>query len=456
MKVTILGAGRSGLAAALLAKKKGYEVFLSEFTSKENPNFEILEKNNIDYEKGGHSQEKILSSDLIIPSPGISPDVSILRKASEKNIPIIDETAFALRFLKNPIIAVTGTNGKTTTVNLIHHIFTSSGRKAVLAGNVGIPLSNLVGKIESDVVLVLELSSYQLERSHNIDPEVSIFLNISEDHLDWHGGFVEYFSSKWKITASQSPNNLLVLTLDDDKLIENAFSGGRATKANLAAVTTNPNREFGDRFSFGIMLAGDTIYFYSQQGSKPIKKEELMPIGELALPGTHNLFNSMAAAIAARRFEIPNEDIRDSLSSFKGVEHRLEFVRSFQNIDFINDSKATNINSAWYALSSYNRPIIWIAGGKDSSNDYRVLDDLVKNNVKSIVAFGEDKDNIFNHFSGFASCKRADELSEAVMFALEGAHSGDLILFSPACKSFDAYTNFEERGQHFKKIANSL
>lgn len=457
MKVTILGAGRSGTAAALLAKEKGFDVFLSEFSENENPNYFKLNEAGIEFERGKHSESKILDSDLIIPSPGIKPNIPIIQEAKKIGIKMIDETAFALKYMKNNrVIAVTGTNGKTTTVNLIHHIFNSSGKKAHLAGNVGVPLSSLVGKINSEDILILELSSFQLERSENFDPEVAIFLNISEDHLDWHGNFVNYFRSKWKITLEQSPKNLLILTLDDKRLIENAFVGGQSTKAELAAVTTNPDREFGDKFSFGIMLAGDHIYFYKQQGYKPIKKEELMPISELALPGAHNIFNSMAAAMAARRFEIPNEDIRDSLTSFKGVEHRLEFVRSFQNMDFINDSKATNINSAWYALSSYNKPIIWIAGGLDSGNDYTSLESLVKNNVKAVISYGEERDNIFNFFSGVCSCKRATDLNEAIVHAVEAGIGGDVILFSPACKSFDQYTNFEERGQDFKRIVNSL
>ncbi|MDC1068776.1 UDP-N-acetylmuramoyl-L-alanine--D-glutamate ligase [Candidatus Kapabacteria bacterium] len=457
MKITILGAGRAGTAAAILAKNKGHEVFVSESNTNDNPNYLLLEKHDIEFEKGTHSIDRIMSSDLIIPSPGIKPDNKILIEAINNNIKIIDETAFALRYLSdNPVIAVTGTNGKTTTVKLIHHLFKSAGKKSHLAGNVGVPLSNLVAEIKPNDVIILELSSYQLERSERINPKVSIFLNISEDHLDWHGNFVNYFASKWKITESQSEDNLLVLTLDNDTLIKNAFSEGHRTRANLSAITQKPLRNLGDNFSSGVFVENGKIFFFKQQGDKPIIKEELMPISELAIPGAHNLYNSMAAAIAARRFEIPNEDIRDALTSFNGVEHRLEFVRSFQNIDFINDSKATNINSAWYALSSYNKPIVWIAGGTDSENDYSSLDDLVKNNVKTVVSMGEDKDNIFNHFSSICNCKRAENLNEALVNAVESAISGDVILFSPACKSFDQYTNFEERGQDFKKIVNSL
>jgi len=475
MNISILGAGKSGIAAAKLAKKKGNIVFLSEYSSDENFSEEIniLDENNIEYEFGQHTLDKILKSDIVISSPGIPPHAEIIQNLVKNTINIIDETEFAYGFLKeNKIIAVTGTNGKTTTATLIHHIFSSCGKKSWLSGNIGIPLSTLVDKVQKDDFIIIELSSYQLDRTFTLKPNIAIILNISPDHISWHKTSEQYISAKWKITARQTKNDLLVLPLSKDEVIPDNLKLGVGTnsKAQIALVDTNnfsandsgeSSENLAEKINCGIVSSGGFIKFITQRKdcilSNSDKEEEiLMPINELALRGKHNLYNSMAAAIAARRYEIPNEDIRDALSDFSGVEHRLENVKIIDKVSYINDSKATNINAVWFALSSFGiSPLIWIAGGV-GENDYSTLDKLVSKNVDQIISFGEESDNIFNHFSVLTKCTKVADLDEAVELSYKLAKENDIVLFSPACKSFDSYTNYEQRGQHFKRIVRSL
>lgn len=462
MKITILGAGKSGRAAAALAQRKGHQVFLSEYSSidKFQSNLNEIEELEIDFEFGEHSFERILESDLIVSSPGIPPSAEVIIKAEEAGIEIISEVEFAYRHLNgNPIIGVTGTNGKTTVVNLIHYIFQFCGKESHLAGNVGTPLSTLVDNIKNDDIIVLELSSYQLDRCSTLKCDTAIILNITEDHLPYHGGFQQYINAKWKITTNMHSDNLLVLVADDNTLNEQIFVGGHLkSKANKAVVTTKGRGGIPDGTKCGVFLEGEQIKFISGgndclPGSN--KEEILMAAEQLAIPGMHNLYNSMAAAVAARRYEIRNEDIRDALTSFKGVEHRMEEVRSVNNVLYVNDSKATNVNAAWYALTSYNRPIIWIAGGV-GDNDYSILDKVAHSNVKAIVTLGEQSEEIFQHFCLKMKCDKAVGLDDAVNIASEIAEEGDVVLFSPACKSFDMFTNFEERGQAYKSLVREL
>ncbi len=475
MKLSVLGAGKSGLAAAILAKNKGYEVFLSEnapesnFLSAKNE----LEKYGIDFEFGQHSYDIILNSEIVISSPGIPPHAQIIEELKRARVKVIDETEFAYQFLKqNKIIAVTGTNGKTTTASLIHHIFSSCGKKSWLSGNIGVPLSTLIGKIKENDFIILELSSYQLDRTFTLHPDVAIILNITPDHISWHSTYEQYRLAKWKITARQTPSDLLVLPHNMGEITPHHLGKGVGTysKAQISSIHTGKPTVTGsgesrgdltEEICSGIESEDDFIKFITQQknchsGHSDKKEEILMPISELALRGNHNLYNSMAAALAARRFEIPNEDIRDALSSFEGVEHRLENVRTVGDVNYINDSKATNINAVWFALSSFaDSPIIWIAGGV-GENDYSTLDKLVGERVSHVISFGEESDNIFNHFSRLTRCTKTNNLDEAVELAFGNAQKDNIVLFSPACKSFDSYTNYEQRGQHFKKIVHSL
>lgn len=442
MKITVIGAGKSGIAAALLAKRKGYEVFLTEKKQSDDCQeaIEILQKQNINYEFGNHTSESLRNSELVVTSPGVPPDNDIIKLAEQKQIKIISELEFASNFLENPIIAITGTNGKTTTTTLTTFIFNHSGRKAISAGNIGTPLSDLVDNIEKENIVVVEASSFQLDRIEKFKPDVAIILNISPDHLYYHKTMENYVSAKWKIFCNQNEKDLLILNADDNELIKAA----KQSRGKVAWFSMNPV-EYGIFGNQGKMIARLTD-----------NEEVIMLFDDIRIPGIHNAYNSMAAALAARAFEIRNENIRDSLMAFQGVEHRLEYVATIDGVDYINDSKATNVNATWYALSSYNEPIIWIAGGRGDSNDYSQLDTIVSQKVKCIIAIGEEADNIFNHFSAMKRCFIEPTLLYAVLKAKEVADKGDVVLFTPACKSFDMFLNYEHRGEVFKEIIKEL
>jgi UDP-N-acetylmuramoylalanine--D-glutamate ligase len=442
MKYTVIGAARSGLAAAKLAKEKGYDVFVSDSKSEEQAKYavEFLSNENIPFELGGHTK-KAFDCDEIILSPGIPPHSSIVQEAIKRSIPYIGEIEFAYRHTRNPIIAITGTNGKTTTTALIEYLLNNSGKKAVAVGNIGKAMSGVVNNIDSDTIIVAEVSSYQLEYTKDFCPDVAVLLNISPDHISWHGSFENYVESKWKISSKQSHKNLLILNADDDELQKIKPTDARIAKFGLQNV------------DWGICIQDKKLIINLLNKQQ---KEELMFTHELSLPGIHNAYNSMAAALAARAFEVSNEDIRDSLMSFKGVEHRLELVDIISGVEYVNDSKATNINATWYALSSYQKPIIWIAGGRGDNNDYSALDEFVDKNVKSIMAIGEEQQAIFDHYCTQKRVIKADSLEDAVLNAQDEADSGDVVLFTPACKSFDMFMNYEQRGEAFKEAVNKL
>jgi len=442
MKITIIGAGKSGVAAALLAKKKGFDVFLTEKKNLEDCQeaVEVIQKENIEYEFGKHTLDALHNSDLVVTSPGVPPDNDVIKLAENKNIKIVSELEFAYNFLENPIIAITGTNGKTTTTTLTAFILNNSGKKAITAGNIGTPLSSLVDNVDKNTILVVEASSFQLDRIEKFKPDVAVILNISPDHLYYHSTMSNYISAKWKIFLNQNEKDLLILNADDNELKKAAMQ----SRGKVAWFSLNP-------VDYGI---------FAKQGKMIARlsdnEEVIMLFDEIRIPGIHNAYNSMAAVLAARAFEIRNENIRDSLMAFQGVEHRLEFVRTINGVDYINDSKATNVNATWYALSSYKEPIIWIAGGRGDSNDYSLLDDVVSKNVKCIIAIGEETDNIFNHFSSMKRCFKESNLVNAVVRAKEQAQAGDVVLFTPACKSFDMFINYEHRGEVFKEIVKEL
>ncbi len=442
MKITIIGAGKSGIGAALLAKRKGYDVFLSETKKSDECReaIEILQNENIDFEFGGHTSDSLINASLVITSPGVPPNSSAIKLAEKKDIKIISELEFAYNFLKNPIIAITGTNGKTTTTTLTTFILNHSGKLAISAGNIGTPLSTLVDNIDKETIIVVEASSFQLDRVENFKPDVAVILNISPDHLYYHSTMENYISAKWKIFLNQNEKDLLILNADDNELKKAAMQ----SRGKIAWFSMSP-------VDYGI---------YSKQGKMIARlkdnEEVIMLFDEIPIPGIHNAYNSMAAALAARAFEIRNENIRDSLMAFQGVEHRLELVKTINGVDYINDSKATNVNATWYALSSYKEPIVWIAGGRGDSNDYSALDEIVNKNVRCIILIGEESDNIFNHFSSMKRCFKESNLVNALERAKEQAIAGDVVLFSPACKSFDMFINYEHRGEVFKEIVKEL
>lgn len=442
-EVVVLGAGRSGQAAARLAHARGMRVFVSE----RRPATECQEASaafaewGIPAEFGGHS-DRVFRADLWVISPGIAPHTPIVQEALRRGIPIVSELEFAWQFLSGQrVVAVTGTNGKTTTTALLGFLLQRSGRKAVVGGNIGTPLSALVLQgIAEEAIVVLEVSSYQLHFSSVFRPDITILLNITPDHLDYHGSFEAYCQAKWSITERQGPGDFLILNADDPL----ARAAAQRTKASCAYFGRQPVQP-------GAYVRGTAIVVVWQH-----KEEVLMRTDELRLPGVHNLYNSLAAAVAARALEIRNEDIRDSLMQFAGVEHRLEFVRRWRGVDFVNDSKATNVNAAWYALSSFAQPLLWIAGGRGEHNDYSFLDELVRQRVRLLIAIGEEAEALYNHFCVMVRCQKAGSLEEAVRIAAYAAQPGDVVLFSPACKSFDMFVNFEHRGEVFRRAVWAL
>lgn len=441
MKILVIGASRSGKSAAILARKLGYEVMVTENQPKEKFEDTIneFEQQKINFEFGRHTFLGLNKYDLVVASPGIPRNAEIIQELQKNKVKIISEVEFAYQFCKNPIIAITGTNGKTTTTALVTHILNHSGKNAVSAGNIGRAFSEVVLQLESQTIVSLELSSYQLDRIDKFRPNVAVITNITPDHLNYHGTFEDYAQTKWKICSNQIEKDLLILNYDDDYLRNN-----RSSKSKIQYFSLNELRG-------GAFIRNGVIILNTQH-----KEEEIMPISQIGIKGKHNLYNSLAAILATRSFEISNEDYRSALSSFSGVEHRLEFVRNIQGVEYYNDSKATNVNSTWYALNSFNSPIIWIAGGRGDNNDYTILDSSVRKYVKSIICIGEEADNICNHFSTLVPCSKFQSLEEAVFAAQTEANEGEVVLFSPACKSFDMFANFEHRGEVFKQIVRKL
>jgi UDP-N-acetylmuramoylalanine--D-glutamate ligase len=459
MTTTIVGAGKSGLASALLASEDGANVFLTEAKPREQcaDAAQTLAQHGIEAEFGSHSA-RALQADLLIVSPGIPPHAPLLIEAAGLGIPIIGEIEFAWQHLdtkRNPVVAITGTNGKTTTTALTAYVLNACGRKAVACGNIGLPFASVVKNLAAGEIAVVETSSYQLDRTVDFRPDVAIILNITPDHLSYHGTMEAYANAKWKICANQNAENVLILCADDPETMKVAASPSRSRRLHFSvrapqhgAYALSDGRIVT---SFGELAGASSGALGTQH-----KEEYLMSIDELRIPGVHNVYNSMAAALAARAFELRNENIRDSLMGFHGVEHRLEFVRSLDGVDYINDSKATNVNSTWYALSSYTKPLVWIAGGRGDNNDYATLDDLVRQHVRCIVCIGEDADAIFNHFGAATRCIKSLTLENAIHEARNYAALGDIVLFSPACKSFDMFANYEHRGEVFKEIVCGL
>ncbi len=436
-RITILGGGISGLGAAILAKKKGFNVFLSEkkILSKDSKN--LLIKNNIDWEEGKHSINKIINSKEIIVSPGISNSSKIIDKLNSLNIPIISEVEFGFRYSKAKIISITGTNGKTTTTLLIGHILKNSGYDVLVAGNIGI--SFCMSLVDRDYkYVVLELSSFQLERVEHFRPNIAIILNITPDHLDRYAcDFTLYKKTKYRISKNQISSDVLIYNSD------NINANETETSAKKIPISLSKQVKVGG-------------YINNNQIIININNTT-MNIQDLALQGKHNLFNSMAAAVAARVLEVKDSVIRQSMIDFQNIEHRLEHVVTIHGIDFINDSKATNINATWFALESMNKKVVWIAGGVDKGNDYEKLNSLVKSKVKSIICLGKNNKNLIDSFSSqVENIVHALNMKDAVRQSYNIANSGDVVLLSPSCASFDLFENFEDRGLQFKQHVRSL
>ena len=437
--ISILGGGESGIGAAVLAIQKDYNVFVSDSNLIKSNYKKILNDYNIDFEEGIHSIDKILESDLIVKSPGIPNKSNLINEILFNEIDLISEIEFAFRHTNGKIIAVTGTNGKTTTSLLIHKILKDAGFDVLLAGNVGNSFSYEISKKDYELI-VLEVSSFQLDNIVSFCPYISILLNITPDHLDrYNENFDEYLHSKLKITFNQKQNDFLIYNHDDPDF--------KKINTNAKKIPLSLNKE----------ILSDGGYYKNNQININLNNKA-MTIEKLALNGTHNIFNSMAAAMAARVFEVSDDMIRKSLIDFENIEHRLEYVITVHGIDFINDSKATNVNAAWYAVESMNKPFVWILGGVDKGNDYTELIKVAKEkNVKAIICLGSENKKIKDSFKSVVDIfEEAKDMHEAVNKSYAIASSGDVVLLSPACASFDLFENFEHRGSEFKKMVRSL
>lgn len=443
MKLVVLGGGESGVGTAILAKKKGYDVFVSDFGKIKNNYKEVLALNKLDWEEEQHTEEKILDADLVMKSPGIPDKSPIVKKIREKGIPVISEIEFANPFNDVETIGITGSNGKTTTTMLIHHLLKQGGVNAGLAGNIGKSFAWQVAenKVED---YVLELSSFQLDGIVDYRPHIAVITNISQDHLDRYEYKYElYIAAKFRITMNQTKEDYLVYDADDEMI--NDWLSKNKTKAKLIPFSlSGDNKE-------GVYVEDDTIV-------SNIKKHEFtMPINELSLDGKHNVKNAMAAIAVAQLKNIRKNTIRESMSNFQGVEHRLEKVLKIQGVEYINDSKATNTNSTYYALDSMSAPTVWIVGGVDKGNDYNELMSLVNEKVKAIVCLGVDNHKIISAFGNVVDVLvEATSMTEAVISASKLAEKGDTVLLSPCCASFDLFESYEDRGKQFKAAVQNL
>jgi len=431
------------VGAAILAQKKGFSVFLSDLGKIKEKYKTVLSDYKIDFEEEKHSTERILTAELVIKSPGIPDKAPLIVQLKENGIPVISEIEFAGRYSTAKTICITGSNGKTTTTLLLYHILKNAGLNVGLAGNVGKSFAWQVAEEKHDVY-VIELSSFQLDGMYDFRTDVAILMNITPDHLDrYNYNMQNYTDSKFRIIQNQTKNDFFIICADDE------VTQNEIKKKNIEPVI----------IPFGLgEPAGNSAGIKNDQLIINLHQNQFsMSILELALQGKHNTYNSMAAGIASMIFEIRNEQLRESLASFTGVEHRLERFLKVHGIEFVNDSKATNVNSTWYALESIYKPIVWIAGGVDKGNDYNMLKALAKEKVKAIVCLGKDNQKLHDAFKGVVkNIVDASSMDEAVKAAYYLARNGDTVLLSPACASFDLFENYEDRGTQFKQNVRNL
>ena len=446
-RLAILGSGESGVGSAILAVQKGFEVFVSDKGLMQEKYKKQLQEEKISFEEGTHTYEKILNAEEVIKSPGIPDSADLVKKLHEKKIPVISEIEFAGRYTNAKKICITGSNGKTTTTLLTYHILKKAGYNVGLGGNVGKSFALQVAREKHDYY-VLELSSFQLDNMYSFTADVAVLLNITPDHLDRYDySFDKYTASKFRITQNQTSSNFFIYNNDDEVIAK--YLSTHKTGSTLIP------------FSIKKKIEGDGAYLDENNltlNYKPNQNQPLiMTIEQLALQGKHNVYNSMAASLASRIVDVRKEIIRESLQDFQNVEHRLEFVASINGIEFINDSKATNVNSTWYALESMQKPIVWVCGGQDKGNDYNELSELVKSKVKAIVCLGKDNKKIIEAFKGSVDLiVETDNAADAVAASYKIGKKGDVVLLSPACASFDLFKNYEDRGMQFKAAVRSL
>ena len=443
-QIVVLGGSESGVGAALLAKKKGISVFVSDKNKIQQKYIDVLKHSEIDFEDNGHTEDLILSADEIIKSPGIPDNVSLIKSVKTNNIPVISEIEFAARHTSAKLICITGSNGKTTTTLLLYHILKTSGINVGIAGNIGSSFAKQVAENDYDV-FVLEISSFQLDGMFNVRANIAILLNITPDHLDrYDNNFDKYIESKFRIIQNQTSGDALIYCFDDPVITQKL----KHLEVKAQKFPCSQNRM---DIKQGTMIINDEIIILDN------KTQVHMTLEQLALQGKHNVYNSMAAGVAARLMDIRKETLKQCMSDFHNVAHRLEYVSSVHGITFINDSKATNVNSTWYALEYYDKPIIWITGGTDKGNDYTMLTQLVKSKVKAIVCMGINNKPFHDAFGDIVEIiEDTQSAYHAVNVAYELAKKGDVVLLSPSCSSFDLFENYEDRGNQFKTAVKEL
>lgn len=442
-KIAVIGAARSGIAVSLFLSGKGNTVLLSDIKTPDN--HRDLEKKlgeaGISWEWGGHT-DKVFDCDLLVVSPGVPSNVPVLVKAHELNLPVLSELEVGSVFFPKPIVAISGTNGKTTTTALTGHLFESAGKKPVVAGNIGIAFTGTSENWETATHGVLEASSFQLDHIDRFHPAVSMILNITPDHLDRYKTFNHYARAKFRITENQTDKDVFIYNADDDIIAPYL----NEVKAQKWPFSVKKPLHFGawlEKGNLVIQLNG--------------KKEIILQANELIIPGIHNISNALAGILAAKSQGISNDKIAEALKSFKGVEHRIEFVRELDGVKYFNDSKATNVDSVKVALQSFDQPIVLIAGGREHGNVYKDIGDLLKKHVRLVIAIGETAEKIQRDMHGFTKVIPGSmDFDYAVKLARKEAKPGEIVLLSPACKSFDMFTSFEDRGLKFKNLVNGL
>ena len=444
MKIVVLGGGESGFGAAYLAKKKGFDVFLSDKGVIRENYKNLLIENEIEFEEGTHTEDRILAADWVVKSPGIPKKAEMIQKIQEKKIRLSSEIEFASEFTSAKIVAITGSNGKTTTTSLIYHILKNDGLNVGLGGNIGTSFAKQVAD-ENYEYYVLEVSSFQLDDIQNFRPYISLLLNLSPDHLDQYNyNYEEYAMAKFRIVENQENDNYFIYNKDDEMSLN--------ILQKLEVKAQKLPFSLKEKLKEGGYAADQKIYVET-----PNSPSFSMETDEINIKGSHNVANSLAASIASKLLNISNESIRNSLMTFQAVEHRLEFVTEIKGVQYINDSKATNVNAAYYALESMTRPTIWIVGGKDKGNDYTEVEDLVNKKVKAIVCMGLDNQKIIDFFKDKKELiYDTSSIEDCVKICESIAENGDTGLLSPCCASFDLFNSYEDRGEQFKQQVLNL
>jgi UDP-N-acetylmuramoylalanine--D-glutamate ligase len=442
-KLVVLGGGESGVGAAILGKVKGMEVILSDMGTIAPKYRDMLLEEQIEFEEGGHTESRLLDADIVVKSPGIPPYAPLVKKFAEKGTPILSEIEFAGRYTDARMVCITGSNGKTTTTLLTYHILREAGMDVGLAGNVGKSLALQVAREHHDIY-VIELSSFQLENMYDFKADIAVITNITPDHLDRYDHKMEnYVAAKFRILQNQTADDYFIYW-EDDPIVKEQIRQMQIEAMQL------PFSEFEQEDSAAYVDNG-IVKFLAPREVWDIPRDHL------SLPGLHNLYNSMAAGLSASVLNIKKENIRKALEDFEAVEHRLEYVETINGVRYINDSKATNVNSTWYALESMTGPTVLILGGKDKGNDYSEIEDLVNDKVKAIVCMGKDNAKLMDFFSGkVAEIRDTHSLQDAINACAELAQDGDTVLLSPCCASFDLFKSYEDRGEQFKAAVKAL